>query len=99
MTARRVRWSGTVPGGDRRFAGHFPAKPLLPGVAHLGLVVDAIGPGVEVARIERLRFRRPVHPDEPIEIEADVAGDRATFTLRAGAVVASEGTLVLRPPS
>ena len=50
-----------IPDGSPYVEGHFPGRPILPGVVQLALAVEALGP----AKVERLvlaRFRRIVTP-------------------------------------
>ncbi|HJQ97567.1 MAG TPA: hypothetical protein VJ826_04580, partial [Candidatus Polarisedimenticolaceae bacterium] len=50
-----------IPAGSPYVEGHFPDRPILPGVVQLALAVDAVGPpGVE--RLVLARFRRIVTP-------------------------------------
>lgn len=68
------------------FAGHFPGRPLLPGVlvcealAQAGaLLVRAAGelpPGstLALAGVDRMRFRRPVVPGDELRLEVRLAG-------------------------
>jgi len=57
------------------FSGHFPGWPILPGIAMLSMVTDAVrydegkrGNQVRITGIKRVRFRLPIHPDDPIAI-------------------------------
>ena len=71
-----------VPGDSPWFDGHFPGEPVLPGVAQISMVFDVIQKASEcergVSRINRVRFKRIVRPDDlltvvavPLEKEAD----------------------------
>lgn len=80
MTAptRRIR----LPDEGSWFEGHFPGRPLLPGVAHLALLDRPIGSLVS------LRLRAPLLPGDAIEIEEsgpDVRGIRSMSIRKAGA--------------
>lgn len=61
--------------GSPWFSGHFPAEPILPGIAILSMVTDVIrqyesekGRRIRIAGIRRVRFRLPVSPDELLMI-------------------------------
>ena len=61
--------------GSLWFSGHFPNNPILPGIAILSIVKDAIihhesekGKRVRITSIRRVRFRLPVRPDEVLTI-------------------------------
>ncbi len=61
--------------GSPWFSGHFPDDPILPGIAILSMVTDAIrhhesekGKKIRIAGIRRVRFRLPVRPDELLKI-------------------------------
>ena len=58
------------------FDGHFPGRPVLPGVAILSMVFEMVGRAglgqdrpVRISGMRRVRFRRPVRPDERLSIE------------------------------
>jgi 3-hydroxyacyl-[acyl-carrier-protein] dehydratase len=68
--------SASVPTDSVWYAGHFPGTPLLPGIAILALVEEAIseaelreGKQVIMTGIGRVRFRLPVRPDDQMVIE------------------------------
>ena len=61
--------------GSPWFSGHFPTEPILPGIAILSMVTDAIrhyesknGRRIRVSGIRRVRFRLPVRPGELLMI-------------------------------
>jgi 3-hydroxyacyl-[acyl-carrier-protein] dehydratase len=60
-----------VPKDSIWFTGHFPGEPILPGIALLHTVYDAIlskagngGESVKVSSLKRIRFTGPVRPGE-----------------------------------
>jgi len=86
------------------FQGHFPGAPLLPGVAFLALVEqalalfwsDAASPPVEIRSFRRVRFRQRVEPGANLRIRAHrVEGERFRFSVEAGGLVACTGECVV----
>jgi acyl-CoA synthetase (AMP-forming)/AMP-acid ligase II len=82
------------------FSGHFPAKPILPGVALLALVEDAITslwadathPPVELRGLHRVRFRQVVVPGTNLRIRVrQQRPDRLRFAVEAGGLPAATG--------
>jgi len=74
--AERITASARVPGDSAWYAGHFPDNPLLPGIAILALVEEAIisaeqreGRRVTITGVGRVRFRLPVKPDDAMTFE------------------------------
>ncbi|HOD28200.1 MAG TPA: FabA/FabZ family ACP-dehydratase [Syntrophales bacterium] len=73
----RIDASARIPADSAWFDGHFPDNPIVPGVALIGLVEEAVlrserdrGRTVEMTGIRRVRFRLPVKPDDPITLQA-----------------------------
>jgi len=67
---------GTVPDGSRWFDGHFPGRPILPGIALISMAFDVVreqevrlGNRIRLKAVKRVRFKKPVLPDEPLTIE------------------------------
>lgn len=63
-----------VPSDSPWFCGHFPGEPILPGIAQLGMVFDAITRGVGrklvIRSVSRVRFKQAVRPGDRLEIVA-----------------------------
>ena len=90
----------TVPGSHPSLPGHFPGRPVVPGVMLLAQVQAAIESAhgaLPALRLPQVKFMRPLLPGEPAVIELDAlegaaAGPRWRFrVLREadGAVLAS----------
>ncbi len=54
------------------FSGHFPGQPILPGIAQLGMVFDAIrhfgNPDKKISHISRVRFKQMIRPDDHLHV-------------------------------
>ena len=74
---------------DRRFfEGHFPDNPIVPGAVLLAqLSADLATQGQRVTRVIRMKFLRPLGPDQPFDIALTPAGQdwRADFRDADGA--------------
>ena len=90
------------------FDGHFPGRPVLPGVAILSMVCEmvrraALGLGrpVRISGIRRVRFRRPVRPDERLSIEirreSPEKGTGYLFRAEVGGELACTGLVSVEP--
>lgn len=54
------------------FDGHFPGQPILPGIAQLGMVLDAIrhfdNREVNIVQISRVRFKQMIRPGDHLQV-------------------------------
>ncbi|AYH44367.1 3-hydroxylacyl-ACP dehydratase [Azoarcus sp. DN11] len=84
------------------FAGHFPGRPILPGVVLLGLAVRALGnvSGHPVPRCEiaAAKFLRPVGPDTELHIRLCESASGWRFDIFAADDVVATGTLRVGTP-
>jgi 3-hydroxymyristoyl/3-hydroxydecanoyl-(acyl carrier protein) dehydratase len=93
------RFAVAVPEECSLFTGHFPGKPILPGIAHLALAQWALGEimGKEVglAAVPSLKLRRPVAPGDLLELRIGIPGKEgvARFEVRSEGATASQGVV------
>ncbi len=89
----------TIQADWPHFIGHFAGRPILPGIAHLALVRDAlrriVDPELELIALTSLRLRKVVEPGDGLELQVSPGGDAEwAFELRRGADLASQGRVV-----
>jgi len=85
------------------FEGHFPGRPILPGVALLAIVLETLtrdtGRAAALRAIPFARLRRPVGPTDALAVEArDREGGRVRFDVRCDGALIANGELILGPP-
>lgn len=86
-----TRFTFNFPATDPVFAGHFPTRPLLPGVYQLEIARLAaaltLKQSLLVREITKAKFLRPIIPDETLRVElklaekADMIQVRASFSV------------------
>jgi 3-hydroxyacyl-[acyl-carrier-protein] dehydratase len=71
-----------VPADSPWFSGHFPSEPILPGIALIYMVEQAIvqnalakGEQVQLHALKRVRFTQPVRPGETLSL--NIVGEEA----------------------
>lgn len=83
----------SIPADHPSLPGHFPGRPVVPGVVVLERVLEAIeaahGP-LGALRLPQVKFVQPLLPGEMARVEVEGAAPRWRFrVLRDGAAVAS----------
>jgi 3-hydroxymyristoyl/3-hydroxydecanoyl-(acyl carrier protein) dehydratase len=91
------------PASDPTFAGHFPLRPLLPGIFQLEITRVAaelaLNSPFDIREITKAKFLRPIIPEETVRVElklsekADMIQARANFSVTGQA--AGETILLL----
>ena len=75
------------PASDPTFAGHFPTRPLLPGVFQLEIARVAaelvLKTPLFIREITKAKFLRPIIPDETVRVELKVAEKADMMQVRA----------------
>lgn len=92
-----------VPADGPLFEGHFPGRPILPGIAELVLVAAALAPdgaAAEVSEIPFVRFRGVVLPADVLEVVSDPRGERGVrFEVRRAGELVANGAMAFGAPS
>jgi len=86
IAGRKIKAIKNVTFNEPFFPGHFPHRPVMPGVLQVEAMAQAAamacieldGPRMDVAiaGINEARFRRPVEPGDTMEITAEILKDR-----------------------
>ncbi len=84
---RAITAEAQVPADCVWFDGHFPDKPILPGVAQLTLVADilkqALKRPVVIQSVSRVRFKQMIRPDDRIAVSlSPTPRDAAAYGFR-----------------
>jgi predicted hotdog family 3-hydroxylacyl-ACP dehydratase len=91
-----------VPADGPLFEGHFPGRPILPGIAELVLVARALAPGDDAADVSAMpfaRFRGLVLPADRLEVLAVPRGDGGVrFEVRRAGEVVANGAMTFGAP-
>ena len=99
ITPNKIEALAYVPTDSSWFLGHFPNEPILPGIALINLVQQAIIEDAAVRSeeiifqaLKRVRFTQPVRPGKSLKVSItrDEAGEETLFTFK----VASEENIV-----
>ena len=91
-----------VPAESNWFSGHFPGEPILPGIAQLGMVFDAINrtenQNFKITGIRRVRFKQIIRPDDPLRVTVKPQKNSAgtyDFRIQVNAELACSGVMTV----
>ena len=92
--------------GSPWFAGHFPGEPILPGIAQLHMVFEAIqkagGIKLKLKGLKRVRFKKVIQPEDEIKIVTGPLENNPfafSFRIVVGDELASSGILITEQTS
>jgi len=87
-----------IPADHPAFAGHFPGQPLLPGVALLAEVLEAVMSDPALAasvgrspRIGAVKFLAPVRPGATLSLQLNHSASGIRFEVREAERLAASG--------
>jgi 3-hydroxymyristoyl/3-hydroxydecanoyl-(acyl carrier protein) dehydratase len=98
-----VKTELVIPSGGAYFEGHFPGRPILPGILELKLIVDLLKSELEIAaplqRIVFTRFRQLVLPGDRLEISARrLPDEHIRVEAKRNEVIVAQSQLVFGQP-
>ncbi|WP_277189681.1 AMP-binding protein [Caballeronia sp. BR00000012568055] len=96
--AKKAALSFTIDAAHPALAGHFPGRPIVPGVVLLDHALDAIGHALgtsfDACKIESAKFLSPASPGETLDVAFESAASGAIrFTIRAGERAVASGSI------
>lgn len=89
----------TIPDDHPSLPGHFPGRPVVPGVVLLERVLARIGDVQGPLRMPRVKFARPLLPGEQARIELDGAAPRWRFRVLRGEELLASGEVRAAGPA
>ena len=98
---RRIESDFRVPASHPTLPGHFPGRPIVPGVLLLDHVIETLqqATGECVAAVREAKFRSALQPDEEAHVVCERDGRHAAFrvSVRRGphVVTVATGDLLL----
>ncbi len=70
--------------GSPWFAGHFPDKPILPGIAQLNMVIECLEKVLQkdfiLQKMARIKFKQLIRPGDILDIHAVAAKQENSYT-------------------
>jgi len=99
MEPNSIEASAFVPASSLWFSGHFPGEPILPGMALVHVVWQAIvreagkrAEEITLTKLKRVRFTQPVRPGDHISVLITVSeeGSESTYSFK---VVSGESVI------
>ena len=92
-----------VPSGGAWFDGHFPGRPILPGVAELALILEALAREARrpvcIQGIAFARLRQLVFPGDRLDLEArEQEASRLRIDLKREGVLVANAEFILGAP-
>jgi 3-hydroxymyristoyl/3-hydroxydecanoyl-(acyl carrier protein) dehydratase len=104
MSAVALATTLLVPCDHPAFEGHFPGRPIVPGVVLLAEALAALQAATDSAasdwRVQSAKFTRPVGPGARLSLSLqEERPGRVRFEIRAGDHAVASGTLAAREPA
>ena len=91
-----------VPPDSPWFDGHFPGRPVLPGIAQLAMVQDLLARSLacagRITAVHRVRFKQAVAPGAALTVMArtqGAAGREVAFRILDGSALVCSGIATL----
>ncbi|MGC9194443.1 MAG: 3-hydroxyacyl-ACP dehydratase FabZ family protein [Syntrophobacteraceae bacterium] len=79
-----------IPANTSWFDGHFPGRPVLPGIAQLFMVSElikqALNGSVQIIEVTRVRFKQTIVPDDQLSVAVEVLAVPGRYSFRIARV-------------
>jgi 3-hydroxyacyl-[acyl-carrier-protein] dehydratase len=95
MTPDACHESFRIEPGHPALPGHFPGRPVVPGVVLLDRVAAALERwrGTSPATLTQVKFLQPLLPGQTADLELRQAGGRVAFRISHGGVDIASGSI------
>jgi 3-hydroxymyristoyl/3-hydroxydecanoyl-(acyl carrier protein) dehydratase len=89
-----IRTRFTIDASHPSLPGHFPGRPVVPGVVLLDQVAAAVERewSARLAKLPQVKFLRPLLPGEEADLVIERETDVPRFVIRCGDDVVAKGT-------
>jgi len=95
MSSTYYRETLRIPADHPALPGHFPGRPVVPGVVLLDRIAAALERwrGQRVAALPQVKFVQPLLPDQEAELVLNDDGKRLRFSIVRDGVAVCAGSL------
>ena len=88
-----------IPADHPALAGHFPGRPIVPGVVLLNAALDCaqmhFGSDLRIGGIDQAKFITPLLPNQEARLTLLRHAKRLQFTIEYGATLIAQGSFAL----
>ena len=92
-----------IPGTHPALPGHFPGRPIVPGVVLLQAVLDEaerwLGRELSARSLPQAKFSAPLLPEQDAELELRLAKSELRFSVTRSAKIVTQGRFALAGPA
>ena len=95
-TGRRIVVAEVIPASAACLDGHFPDQPIVPGAILLGYAAQYLkAEGFEISGVSRMKFLKPLLPDQAFTIGVQIDHKSAKIMWRADDIVLAQARATL----